>query len=142
MAKVPSLPSTGQPIDTQYIYDIVSSLIDINKELVSSGNSTTKVQNQVKTVRKTSNINFDAQQVTVVTAERVTKSVAKQGQIAFNTNFTQVPVVTATLVAKDVSSVNATITITNVDINAVYYKIIFDGDGTTTLDANIIAIGA
>jgi hypothetical protein len=142
MAKVPSLPSTGQPIDTQYIYDIVSSLIDINKELVSSGNSTVKVQNQVKTVKKTSNINFDAQQVTVVSADRVTKSVARQGQIAFNTNFTQVPVVTATLVAKDVSSVNATITITNVDINAVYYKIIFDSDGTTTLDANIIAIGA
>jgi hypothetical protein len=142
MAKVPSLPSTGQPIDTQYIYDIVSSLIDINKELVSSGNSTVKVQNQVKTVKKTSNINFDAQQVTVVSADRVTKSVAKQGQIAFNTTFTQVPVVTATLVAKDVSSVNATITITNVDINAVYYKIIFDSDGTTTLDANIIAIGA
>ena len=142
MAKVPSLPSTGQPIDTQYIYDIVSSLIDINKELVSSGNSTVKVQNQVKTVKKTSNINFDAQQVTVVSADRVTKSVAKQGQVAFNTTFTQVPVVTATLVAKDVSSVNATITITNVDINAVYYKIIFDSDGTTTLDANIIAIGA
>lgn len=142
MAKVPSLPSTGQPIDTQYIYDIVSSLIDINKELVSSGNSNVKIQNQTKTIRKTSNINFDAQQVPVVTAERVSKSVAKQIQIPFNTNFTQVPVVTATLVAKDVTQVNATITITNVDINAVYFKITFDGDGTTTLDANIIAIGA
>jgi len=40
MAQVPSLPSNGQPIDTQYIYDIVSSLISINGELATTGGAT------------------------------------------------------------------------------------------------------
>jgi hypothetical protein len=141
MAKVPSLPSNGQPIDTQYIYDIVSSLISINNELATNGNSNIKIGNTKYPTSKTSSLNFDAQTVNVINAKKVTKSTAETGQIAFTTAFTKTPVVTATLVSKSTTTVKANVTITAVDTTAVYYKINFDSDGTTTLDLNIIAIG-
>jgi len=53
MAQVPSLPSNGQPIDTQYIYDIVSSLISINGELATTGYSDVQASNV-----KTNNLRF------------------------------------------------------------------------------------
>jgi hypothetical protein len=140
MAKVPSLPSNGQPIDTQYIYDIVNSLISINSELATYGNSNITVGKPYGTT-KTNSINFDAQSINVVNSEKVTKSNAKTGQIPFTTLFTRTPVVTATLVSKSTSKVKANVTITAIDTTSVYYKIDFDVDGTTTLDLNIIAIG-
>lgn len=142
MAKVPSLPSNGQPIDTQYIYDIVNSLISINSELASYGNSNIKIAGQNTAKTKTNSISFDAQTVTVVpSGSTVKKGVAKTGQISFATFFNKTPVVTATIVSKSTSTVKATVTITAVDTTSIYYKIDFDADGVTTLDLNIIAIG-
>jgi hypothetical protein len=141
MAKVPSLPSNGQPIDTQYIYDIVNSLISINSEINTSGTSNVKRYTEVYPVAKTSSLNIDAQTKNVVNAEQVKKSDAKTDQASFATTFTQIPVVTATLVSRGSSSVNASVIITSVDKTGVNYKIVYDRDGTTTLDVNIIAIG-
>ena len=142
MAKVPSLPSNGQPIDTQYIYDIVNSIININAEIATYGTSNVVV-NKVKSAgnAKTNSINFDAQTVNVVTASKVSQSTPKTGLINFNTTFNQTPVVTATLVSPSSGSVPATLTITSVDQSTMSYKVSFSTDGTTTLDLNIIAIG-
>jgi hypothetical protein len=138
MAKVPSLPSNGQPIDTQYIYDIVSSLIDINKEMASSGSSNV----QDLPARKTSNLKIQAKTVPAVNAaENVKKSSSKTGTLQFTTAFTQVPVVTATLVSRSSTTVKANLTITAVNTTTVSYKIDFDTNGFTTLDLNVIAIG-
>jgi uncharacterized membrane protein len=141
MAKVPSLPSNGQPIDTQYLYDIVSSLISINSELATYGKSNIKVGNSKYGARNTNSMDFDAQTVNVVNSENVTATVAKTGQIPFTTLFTRTPVVTATLVSKSTTKIKATVTITAVDTTSVYYKIDFDSAGKTTLDLSIIAIG-
>jgi hypothetical protein len=141
MAKVPSLPSNGQPIDTQYIYDIVSSLISINSELATYGNSNVMVGTTKYGTTKTNSVNFDAQTVNVVNAENVSATVPKTGQIAFTTLFTRTPVVTATLVSKSTTKIKANVTITAVDTTSVYYKIDFDSAGKTTLDLSIIAIG-
>jgi hypothetical protein len=142
MAKVPSLPSNGQPIDTQYIYDIVNSIININAEISTLGTSNVVVK-KVKSAgnAKTNSINFDAQTVNVVNASKVNKSTPKTGIVNFNTTFNQVPVVTATLVSSTSGSVNASLTITSIDQSTMSYKVSFDTDGTTTLDLNIIAIG-
>lgn len=142
MAKVPSLPSNGQPIDTQYLYDIVNSLISINSELASYGNSTIKAGGNTVAKTKTSSISFDAQTVTAVNNSDVKKGESKTGQVAFATFFNKVPVVTATIVSKSTTTVKATVTITAVDTTSLYYKIDFDSNGKTTLDLNIIAIGA
>jgi len=142
MAKVPSLPSNGQPIDTQYLYDIVNSLISINSELASYGNSTIKDRGNTVAKTKTSSISFDAQTVTAVNASDVKAGESKTGSVAFATFFNKVPVVTATLVSKSTTTVKATVTITAVDTTSLYYKIDFDSNGKTTLDLNIIAIGA
>jgi hypothetical protein len=142
MAKVPSLPSNGQPIDTQYIYDIVNSLISINSELASYGSSSIRSEKTVSK-SKTNSISFDAQTVTAVSSgSEVKKGESKTGSVSFSTFFNKTPVVTATLVAKGTTTVKATVTITAVDTTSVYYKIDFDSSGKTTLDLNIIAIGA
>lgn len=142
MAKVPSLPSNGQPIDTQYIYDIVNSIININAEISTLGTSNVVVR-KVKSAgnAKTNSINFDAQTVNVVNASKVSKSTPKTGVVNFNTTFSQVPVVTATLMSSSSGSVNASVTITSIDQSTISYKVSFDSDGTTTLDLNVIAIG-
>lgn len=142
MAKVPSLPSNGQPIDTQYLYNIVESLISINSELSTYGGATVRVANKDYGVKKTSNLSFDAQTVNVVnSSEAVSSKVPKTGLVAFSTPFTKAPVVTATLQSKEGSTTNATVTITSVSSNSVSYKVDFSKDGNTTLDLNIIAIG-
>jgi len=142
MAKVPSLPSNGQPIDTQYIYDIVNSIININAEISTLGTSNIIVRKaQSAGNAKTNSINFDAQTVNVVNASKVSKSTPKTGLVNFKTTFNQVPVVTATLMSSSSGSVNASLTITSVDQSTMSYKVSFDSDGTTTLDLNIIAIG-
>lgn len=143
MAKVPSLPSNGQPIDTQYIYDIVNSLISINSELASYGNSTIKNLGQTTAKTKTNSISFDAQTVSAVTGGKEVKSGdSVTGSVAFATFFNKIPVVTATIVSKSTTTVRSTVTITTVDTTSVYYKIDFHSPGKTTLDLNIIAIGA
>ena len=142
MAKVPSLPSNGQPIDTQYLYDIVNSLISINSELATYGNSSIKVAGQTVAKTKTNSINFDAQTVNAVPATDVKVGDSKTGSVAFATFFNKAPVVTATLVSKSTTTVSANVVITAVDTTSVYYKITFTSAGKTTLDLNIIAIGA
>jgi len=138
MAKVPSLPSNGQPIDTQYIYDIVSSLIDINKEIASSGSSNI----QDLPAQKTSNLKIQARTINAVSAaKKVSKTSSETGTLTFKTAFTQVPVVTATLVSRSSTTVKANLTITAVNTTTVSYKIDFDTNGFTTLDLNVIAIG-
>jgi hypothetical protein len=142
MAKVPSLPSNGQPIDTQYLYDIVNSLISINSELASYGNSNIKVKGKNVAKSKTNSISFDAQTVTAVPNTDVKVGDSKTGSVQFGTFFTKEPVVTATLVSKSTTTVSANVVITAVDTTSVYYKITFTSAGKTTLDLNIIAIGA
>ena len=141
MAIVPTLPSNGQPIDTQYIYDIVNSLISINNEISSIGQSHIKVGTQSSSNVSTNKVNIDAQTVNIVTSATVAKKTPQSGQIAFTSQFSQTPVVTLSLVSKSTTAIGATVTITGVDTSAVYYKVTFDGDGTTTLDLNVIAVG-
>lgn len=141
MAKVPSLPSNGQPIDTQYLYDIVSSLISINGELASTGTSEVKLYTNQPVSVKTNNVKFQAIVTNVVNSANVTSKSPTTGQISFNTQFGQTPIVTATLMSRSSSTVKATLTITGVDSSAVYYKIDYDKDGNTTVDVSVIAIG-
>jgi hypothetical protein len=142
MAKVPSLPSNGQPIDTQYIYDIVNSLISINSELNSYGSANVKVNNNKYNTSNTNALNVDAQTVPVTNGgEDVTTTISKTGQISFGTSFTKIPVVTATLISNTASAVKAIVTITATDTTTVYYKVDFLTAGKASLSLNVIAIG-
>jgi len=136
MAQVPSLPSNGQPIDTQYIYDIVSSLISINGELATTGYSDVQASNV-----KTNNLRFQALSQNIVNSANVSKDAPTSGQVFFKTPFTQTPIATATLVSKTTDSRGATLTITGVDNSAIYYTVNYTTKGKTTLDINVIAIG-
>ena len=141
MAQVPSLPSNGQPIDTQYIYDIVNSLISINSAITTTGSSNVMVGRVPYPTVNTSNVNVDAQSIPILNNQSVDTKTPYTSFIPFKTTFSQTPVVTATLVAKSTSTVNGTVTITGVDTSAVYYKVTFSDKGKITLDLNIIAVG-
>ena len=142
MAQVPSLPSNGQPIDTQYIYDIVNSLISINNAISSTGSTSIQIGNNSSVIQQTNNVKFDAKTVNVVKAgTNVTTSTSITGQIAYSSQFNQIPVVTATVVTRSGTTVKPRLSITGVSTSAVSYQIDFDAKGTTTLDLSIIAIG-
>jgi hypothetical protein len=141
MAKVPSLPSNGQPIDTQYLYQIVDSLISINGELASTGTSQVQSYTNQAITDKTNNFKIQAKVVNAVNAATVTKASSTTGQIAFNTQFGNTPVVTASLISRSSSTVRSRLTITGVDTSAVYYKIDYEDQGNVTLDVSIIAVG-
>lgn len=141
MAQVPSLPSNGQPIDTQYIYDIVNSLISINSAITTVGSSNVKIGSVPYPTVNTSNLNVDAQSIPILNNQSVDSTTPYTNFIPFKTTFSQTPVVTATLVSKSTTTVNGTVTITGVDTSAVYYKVAFSDKGKITLDLNIIAVG-
>lgn len=142
MAQVPALPSNGQPIDTQYIYDIVSSLISINGEIATTGTSNIKASDSSDISSKTNNLKFQAQAVVVAAGgTKVSKDSPTTGAIQFKEQFTSTPIVTATLVSKTNSTVKSSVTITGADTSNVYYQIDFDSTGTVGLELNIIAIG-
>lgn len=142
MAIVPSLPSNGQPIDTQYIYDIVNSLISINNAISTTGSSSIRIGTGAPTTAVTGNLKFDAKTVNVLkSGSSVSDTTVNTGQIAFNSQFNQIPVVTVSLVTKSNTTVKSTLIITGIDTSAVYYQVTHVGKGKTELDANVIAIG-
>jgi hypothetical protein len=115
-------------------------LISINGELATSGSSDVQVPGSSDIPIKTNNLKFQAKTQPVVDAS-VSKDAPSTGQVFFKTAFSQVPVVTATLVSTGSSTVKPTLTITGVDTSAVYYSVAYDSKGKTTLSINVIAIG-
>lgn len=106
MASVPTLPSTGQPIDTQYIYDIVSSLISINTELATTGNSYVDNGTTAST-SKTGNLKFASKTVSnlpISNGKIYNVGDTSGTTISFDNGsvFTKPPIVVANLVATDV----------------------------------------
>ena len=147
MASVPSLPSTGQPIDTQYIYDIVSSLISINTELSTSGNS--YVDNGTSSsVAKTGNLKITARTVSnLPISNGKTYNVGNTDgtTIAFDNglSFTKAPVVVANLIATQVKpgSAQFLLTISSVTQSGFNFNVYCTSKGPANYNISFIAIG-
>jgi len=144
MAYIPSLPSTGQPIDTSYVYDIVQSIISINNELSSDGNSTINNGSGTSSLVRTSNISIVAQTVSGLTLPTIVGEV-KRGDVSFESNtFTKTPIVIANLVSPNLSvSGNAQIflTVTTVTTSGFSWVAYCSVKGSANYNISFIAIG-
>jgi len=144
MAYVPSLPSTGQPIDTSYVYEIVQSLISINNELSNDGNSTINNGSGTSSLVKTSNINIVAQTVSDITLP-TTAGAVLSGNIAFESNtFAKTPIVIANLVGTSLKiSGNAQLflTVTSVTTSGFSWSAYCSVKGSAGYSISFIAIG-
>jgi hypothetical protein len=138
MAYVPSLPSTGQPIDTSYVYEIVQSLISINSELSNDGNSTIDNGSGISSLVKTNNINIVAKTVSVKLPEIV--GPGQSTTIEFGTNtFTKNPIVIANLFGSDKAQLILTISnVTTSSFTLLPYCLV---KGSANYKINFIAIG-
>ena len=147
MAKVPSLPNPGQPIDTSYVYGIVESLISINNELASNGYSyiDNGGANSSSNVR-TGNVVFSSRTMTDLDISN--GKACKVGdifgtQINFNNSsaFSKIPVVTASLVDTGSSSAQFILTISSITTGGFKYKAYCVVAGTANYNLNFTAIG-
>jgi len=141
MATVPTLPQLGQPIDVQYLYDIVQSLISINSELARKTSATAYVDNGINkdSTKKTSDLSLSATTTSVSTNQKVTVNQTITKVIPLQISFKFPPVVTVTPVSKN--NANITVIINSVDSKSVTCTLIFNQAGTATVDLNVIAVG-
>ena len=144
MAYVPSLPSTGQPIDTSYVYDIVQSLISINNELSTDGNSTINNNSGTSSLVRTSNINIVAQTISDsrLVSSSITTGTPFVGVVNFeNNSFNKSPIVIANLVAFDKSTAQLFLTVTKVTTSSFSWSAYCSVKGSASYNISFIAIG-
>jgi hypothetical protein len=149
MARVPSVPNPGQPIDTTYINSIVESLISINNELASNGYSyiDNGVSSSVSNIR-TGNVVISAR--TITNLDISNGKTYKVGEktpsttISFknNSSFTKPPIVTATLLNIGDSSAQFILTISAVTTGGFNYSAYCIVAGTAKYNLSFNAIGA
>jgi hypothetical protein len=140
-----SPPERGQPIDVDYLYEIVNAINTINNQIVSTSNAESRVAGSTSTQTdavKTSSLKFYASQVTVTSAN-VSADQTITTKIIFPSNFLYAPIVTATPIVQDGSdaSKNVIATIQNVTSGGVDVLLTFKKAGQTDVDIHLIAIG-
>lgn len=142
-----SPPEKGQPLDIDYLYEIVSSINDINNQLSpSNSNSVSKIAG-VDSTRpdsiKTSSVKMFAIEVPVATGKVSSGGIIVR-PVQFPSNFLYKPIVTVTPIIKNFrnQSKNCIVTIENVTTSG--FDIIFTftaNADNVAVDAHVIAIG-
>lgn len=141
--KIP-VPQRGQPIDIDYVYQIVSQLNSLTTQISSNSTVLSTVDNGI--ARKdstTNNLRFFASTKSVKKTQ-VTAGSTESWFIDFSPNFLYIPIVIATPVNNSSSSTagdKVSVVINKVSTNRVDGKMIFDTAGNVDVNVNIIAIG-
>lgn len=136
------LPERGQPLDIDYLYQMAVSINSLNDKLVSSKtlssvyNGTAQqslTTNQIRFYSTTKNLNKN----------NVAANATEQIDVTFDTPFTNIPIVTATIKNNDSSSVgtNAIVSIKATATSLAQFSILFLKAGKVDINLNIIAIG-
>jgi hypothetical protein len=134
-----STPQPGQPIDYQYINDIVAAINELSAAKTLSKASDDNVQ--------TDSLQISAQYKVVISNEKVTPGYVKGFSIPFKTTFQTQPVVTITAQrspdTRNEASREVAIVIDNITTTSVTGQITFIGTstGNATIGLNIIAVG-
>lgn len=141
--KIP-VPQRGQPIDIDYIYQIVSQLNSLTTQISSNSTVLSTVDNGI--ARKdstTNNLRFFASTKSVKKTQ-VTANSTEPWFIDFSPNFLYIPIVIATPVNNNSSSTagdNVITVINKITTSRVDGKMIFNTAGNVDVNVNIIAIG-
>jgi H-type lectin domain len=132
-------PQKGQPIDYQYISNIVQEVNNIASSKTMSKVGETPLQTEA--------VQISAQLKTIVSNEKITPGYVKDFVVEFKTSFKTPPVVTVTAQrssdTRNEASREVAVVIDNVTTTSVTGKITFIGtsSGTATISLNVIAVG-
>jgi len=137
-------PQRGQPLDIDYIYQMVQQINTLSTKVLSQSTVLSTINNGVNETQEftTNNLRFYAftknvKSGTVNAGEEVSWT------IDFTPNFLLTPVVTATARNRKNDAIGnfAYAVITNVNTAQVQGRVIFNKAGTVDVNVNIIAIG-
>lgn len=137
MATLP-LPERGQPLDVNYIYDMVNQINNITNTIAVRSTSTSKINSVADT---TSNLKFYAETKALTTATIY----GNTSDSFFFTypEFKYPPVVTVTVLNNDGSTIgeNVLITLRTVGTSRCEGKVRYNVSGAVNLSISMIAIG-
>lgn len=144
--KIP-LPQRGQPIDIDYIYQIVSQLNSLSSIVGSNTTVLSTVNNGVSPRKEntTNNLRFFADTKNVRKAT-VAANFTEQFYFDLNPSFIQVPIVTISVVNNNKSAAGNSVTavITNVSTSRVDGIVFYQNassTGAVDININMIAVG-
>lgn len=140
-----SPPERGQPIDVDYLYEIVSAINTINNQIVSTSNAESRVSGANPTstdALKTSSLKVYASQVSIASGKFDADQTFTQG-LRFPSAFLYPPVVTVTPLVQNFKeqSKNVIVAIENVTTGGVDILVTFKKSGQVDIDVHVIAIG-
>ena len=140
MSKLPDL-QRGQPIDFSFL-DKISKAINALYDALSSSRSNLKLVNVgTSTVVQSSSLLFSAG-VVKVNSNKISPKGTILFNFSFNTNFINVPAVTATInTTGDAGAKDSYAVITDITNKSVSGYVFFPNSGTVSAEVNIIAIG-
>lgn len=134
-----SLPERGQPLDVNYIYEMVSQINSIENRIAIRNTSVSTVNSNTDT---TSNIKIYAEQKALSTTEAKANTI-ETVTFSFDQKFKFVPVVTATVFNDGGSTTGDDVicTLRNLTTSGVAVVVRFNSAGKVDLFVNMIAIG-
>ena len=133
-----SLPERGQPLDVNYIYEMVSQINSIENKIAIRNTSVSTINNNTDT---TSNLKFYAEQKALITSEAKANTTET---ITFTyPRFKFTPVVTATVLndGGSTSGDDVICTVRNLTTSTAAVVVRFNAAGKVDLFVNLIAIG-
>jgi len=133
-----SLPERGQPLDVNYIYEMVSQINSIENRIAIRNTSVSTINNNTDT---TSNLKFYAEQKALITSEAKANTTET---ITFTyPRFKFTPVVTATVLnnSGSTSGDDVICTVRNLTTSTAAVVVRFNAAGKVDLFVNLIAIG-
>jgi hypothetical protein len=133
-----SLPERGQPLDVNYIYEMVSQINSIENRIAIRNTSVSTINNNTDT---TSNLKFYAEQKALITSEAKANTTET---ITFTyPRFKFTPVVTATVLndGGSTSGDDVICTVRNLTTSTAAVVVRFNSPGKVDLFVNLIAIG-
>lgn len=141
--KIP-LPQRGQPIDVDYIYQIINQLNTLTNQVSSTSTTLSSVDNGINGIKESTTSNLRLYSSTKnVKKGSVTASSNESWFVDFNPQFLYIPIVVATIVNNNASTAgnNIVSVIKNVTTSRVDGNIIFNTSGTIDVNINVIAVG-
>jgi hypothetical protein len=141
-----SPPERGQPIDVDYLYEIVNAINTINNQIVSTSNAESRVAGTSPSgtdAIKTSSLKFYAIQVPIP-SRTVSADENQVVNVQFQpSGFLYPPIVTVTPIVQDSSdaSQNVIATIKNVTTNGVDVIVVYKKAGQLDVDIHLLAVG-
>lgn len=140
------LPAIGQPLDVEYIYQMINEINTLSTKISNTSDriSAITIPGSATLYSRTGDLKVVAG-YTIVSSGGTTMAVneALDWQHQFKQEFSRIPVVTATPVNTGASgsTLDASITINSISTKGVTGKVYFHQAGSVALNVSVIAIG-